>query len=117
MCRGGGWNHGNSNMLGTELPAYVPTTALALLSMHDRAAEGMVTTSVRYLESHRLAESGAMALALCRMALGVYDRPAADVDAAIEHEWRTSSFIGNLHVTALALYALAAGPAYEAFRV
>ena len=36
-CRQGGWNHGNSNMLGTELPPYVPPTAIALLALHDVA--------------------------------------------------------------------------------
>ena len=27
-CETGGWNYGNSNMLGKELRPYVPTTAL-----------------------------------------------------------------------------------------
>ena len=80
-------------------------------------SDGMVAQSVRYLDAHRRAESGAMALALARVCLGVYGRPAADVDEAIEREWRKSAFLGNLHVTALALYTLAAATSYEAFRV
>ena len=42
VCREGGWNHGNANMLGKDLPAYVPTTALALLALHDRPTEAAV---------------------------------------------------------------------------
>ena len=45
-CRDGGWNHGNSNMLGKDLPAYVPTTALALLALHDRAADAVVSRRI-----------------------------------------------------------------------
>ena len=117
-CRGGGWNHGNSNMLGTELPAYVPTTALALLALHDRAGDRMVAESLHYLQGHRTAETGGMALALTSICLGVYGASAGDVDAAIDWEWRRSAFVGNLHVAALALYARSgAAGGFEAFRV
>jgi hypothetical protein len=117
-CRDGGWNHGNSNMLGKELPAYVPTTALALLALHDRAADAVVSRGVQYLQQHRLAESGALALALTRIGLGVYGLQAHDVEVAMAREWDRSAFLGNLHVIALALYALtAAKSGFEAFRV
>lgn len=118
VCHDGGWNDGNSNMLGTELPAYVPNTALALLALHDRAGEPFVVRSLAYLETHRVVETGAMALALSRICLGVYDRPAQDVEAALIAEWSRSRYLENLHVAALALYALTAGVrGYEEFRV
>src|SRR5262249_42902645 len=37
MCQTGGWNYGNSNTLGRELSAHVPTTALALLALRIAA--------------------------------------------------------------------------------
>lgn len=118
VCREGGWNDGNSNMLGTELPPYVPNTALALLSMRDHARETLVARGLNYLRDHRLAETGALALALTRICLGVYDEPAPDVEAAIISEWQRTRFLDNLHVAALALYSLtAAGRGYEEFRV
>jgi hypothetical protein len=118
VCRDGGWNHGNANMLGKELPAYVPTTALALLSLHDRPNDPAVVRSVAYLNRSRLAESGALALALARIALGVYGIEAHDVEMALAGEWDRSTFVGNLHATGLALYALtAATTGFEAFRV
>ncbi len=117
-CRDGGWNHGNSNMLGKELPAYVPTTALALLALHDRAADAIVVRGVQYLQQHRLIETGGLALALTRICLGVYGLEAHDVEMAVDREWDRSAFLGNLHVIALALYGLTgAKSGFEAFRV
>jgi hypothetical protein len=130
VCRDGGWNHGNSNMLGKELPAYIPTTALALLALHDRRTETdsavgpsfssgtAVSRSLAYLQRNRVTETGALALALSRICLGVYGIEAHDVEAAIAREWDRSAFIGNLHTTALALYALTGAKSnFEAFRV
>jgi hypothetical protein len=118
VCREGGWNHGNSNMLGKELPPYIPTTALALLALHDRSSDAAVIRSLNYLERNRLAESGALALALTRIALGVYEAEGHDVEMALAREWDRSSFLGNLHATSLALYALTgAKSGFEAFRV
>lgn len=118
VCKDGGWNHGNSNMLGVELPAYVSTSALGLMAMRDRRADEPVARSLRYLRAHRLSERSAMALGLTRIALGLYGEPADDVAKAIEEEWTRSQFLGNLHVTALALYSQAGtGDGYGALRV
>jgi hypothetical protein len=118
VCREGGWNHGNANMLGKDLPAYVPTTALALLALHDRPTEPNVVRGVAYLKANQLAEPGALALALARIALGVFGVDAQDVEAALAREWDRSAFIGNLHATAIALHALTgATSGFEAFRV
>jgi hypothetical protein len=94
VCRTGGWNYGNSNMLGQELHAYVPTTALALLAMQDRREHPAVQQSLEYLVRQRLSEQAGMALALTSMCLGVYGAPAADVDerlAAIAERMRSST--------------------------
>ena len=117
-CREGGWNHGNSNMLGTELPPYVPTTAIALLALHDVAGAPHVARALQYLEANQQAEAGALALSLACVCLTVYDRPCVQARGALETQWRRSRFLGNLHVTALALYAATAeGHRCEAFRV
>ena len=50
VCVTGGWNYGNSNVFGKNLPAYVPTTAIALLALQDRADEPFVRRSVDFLE-------------------------------------------------------------------
>jgi hypothetical protein len=118
VCRDGGWNDGNSNMLGTELPAYVPTTALALMSLGTGSGDPLVAPNLAYLERQRMAENSAMALALTRICLGVFSVPAADIDAALAAEWKRCAFVSNLHVTALALYALTQPRmGFEVFRV
>jgi hypothetical protein len=118
VCRDGGWNDGNSNMLGTELPAYVPTTAVALMSLGPRSGDPLVAPNLAYLERQRTAENSALALALTRICLGVFGVPAQDVDSALAAEWKRCAFLSNLHVTALALYAMTQPPTgFEAFRV
>jgi hypothetical protein len=118
VCKPGGWNFGNADVLGTPLEPYVSATALALLAMADRRSIEPVARSFRYLTAHRLSERSAMALGLSRVALGVYGAAADDVLAAIDEEWKQTAFLGNLHVTALALYAqTASARGFEAFRV
>ena len=124
VCRHGGWNFGNTNVLGADLDAYVPTTALGLLAMSDRRDLEPVQRSLKYLSAHRLSERSAMALGLTRIALGVFDHPAEDVDKALADAAAHTAFLGNQHLTAIALYALAGARgartevrAYEEFRV
>ena len=109
MCRAGGWNHGNSNMLGTELPPYVSTSALGLLAMQDLRDREPIAGTARYVQAHRVDEPSAMALGLTAIALGIYGIPVGDVTEALAAEWRRARFIGNLHVMALALYAPSLG--------
>lgn len=118
VCAAGGWNHGNSNMLGVELPPYVSTSALGLIAMRDRRDAEPIARTLAYLRAHRTAERSAMALGLTRIALGLYGEGADGMSAAIDQEWARAAFLGNLHVTALALYAqAAASDGYSALRV
>lgn len=52
MCVTGGWNYGNSNVFAQNLPAYVPTTAIALLAFQDRGEELFVRDSLNFLEEN-----------------------------------------------------------------
>jgi len=118
VCKEGGWNDGNSNMLGADLPPYIPTTALALLAMHDHAADPVVQRGLTYLGERKLSEQGALALSLARICLGVYGEAGAEVEAAILSAWTRTAFLGGVHVTALGLYALTASShGFEDFRV
>ena len=118
VCRDGGWNHGNSNMLGTELPPYQSTSALGLLALGDRRATDAATRTLRYLDQHRMSERSAISLGLTRLALALFDRVADDVGAALEAEGARTQFLGNAHATAVALYALAGiTGGFVAFRI
>jgi hypothetical protein len=82
-CREGGWNYGNSNMLGQQLKPFVPTTAIALLSLQDRKTLPEVQKSVDYLERSATEERSGSALALAGMALQAYERPTDRVTTAL----------------------------------
>ena len=118
VCQTGGWNYGNSNMLGQKLYAHVPTTALALLALQDRREHPLVQKSLDYLIQRRLSEPAGMALSLTSICLRVYGVPAPDVEERLGALSERHSFFNNLHVSAMALYALS-GPDHgvEDFRL
>ena len=114
--REGGWNYGNANMLGQELPAYVPTTALGLLALGDHRSHDAVRRSLDFLEREALTERSSVALSLALVALRVFDRPADHVRTALVEQLPTTFSLGNHHPLAMALYALRENR-YAAFRV
>jgi hypothetical protein len=105
-CTGGGWNYGNSNMLGKELAPYVPTTALALLALQDRRSEPVVVQGLAFVERHSTSERSAMALALASSALRAYGRDATGVEGALRDQLAITIALGNHAAAAAALYAL-----------
>jgi len=118
VCRSGGWNYGNPSVLGTELNAYLPTTALALLALQDRRDHSSVQKGLDFLTEHRLAQPSGMALSLTSICLRVYGVPAADVEERLAALGDRHAFFNNLHVTAMALYSLTgADYGVEEFRV
>jgi hypothetical protein len=106
-CRGGGWNYGNSEVLGQLLPAHVPTTAVGILALQDKAGNGYVTDAIRFLERQALTEPSTTALALSALALAAVDRPAGGVvDALVAHSEAAIAF-GNAAALGMAAHALA----------
>src|SRR4029453_13207605 len=101
VCMTGGWNYGNSNVLGQELHAYVPTTALALLALQDRREHPSVQKSLEFLVRERLSEPAGMALALTSICLPVHGLPAADVDDRLASIAEQHAFFNNLHIVAM----------------
>ena len=105
-CAGGGWNYGNPQVLAQDLRPYVPTTAVALLALHDRAGERVVMESVDWLAAHALSERSALALSWSAVCLHVFARPTAEVIDALRRQLATTDRLGNLHARAMALHAL-----------
>jgi hypothetical protein len=112
-CVGGGWNYGNSQVLGTPLAAYVPTTALALLALATPQRDRIVDRSVRFLEAHRVSEPSAFALALARLALVRHGGTIDGIDEAIHAAWRADAFLDNVVTTALVVLALSGEEAHD----
>ena len=108
VCTGGGWNYGNAVALGQDLRAYVPTTAVALMSMQDRRGDPSVQQSLSMLESQRLTEPSAMTLALVSICLRLYGLSTNSVDDRLIEVVARSEERGNLQAVAMAMYALSA---------
>jgi hypothetical protein len=105
-CLSGGWNYGNSNMLGQELFPYVPTTALALLALQHRREWPEVVRSLAWLAGSWPREPSALALSLALIAMQVHRRPADDLERAVCAHIAEAGPPGNLASSALTLYAL-----------
>ena len=107
VCGPGGWNYGNSQVLSQDLRPYVPTTALALLALQGRRDHPAAVKSLEWLTSHATAERSAMALSLAAICLSVYKRPIDEVLKALVDEQGRPALSGNVHLAAMAAYALA----------
>lgn len=105
-CAGGGWNYGNAKVLGTSLPAYVPTSAVALLALQDCRHAPEVIRSVGFLFRHRATERSGPAMGLATLALDVLGEPADDARAWFEREAVTGGLMGNNAARGLALCVL-----------
>jgi hypothetical protein len=105
-CVRGGWNYGNSQVLGQELRPYVPTTALALLAMQDRLNHPVVARSMEWLTTHALDESSRLALALSTICLRAFSMPYQSVLAALTELAAAPTLIDNVHNLAMTLYAM-----------
>ncbi len=118
VCVDGGWNYGNASTLGQDLRAYVPTTAIGLMAMHDRRTVEPLQRSLRWLEANRLSEPSTMALALTAIALSHHGVAAADVQTRLLEVLDRAEQAGHLQALAMAAYALSV-PEHnlEAFRV
>jgi hypothetical protein len=109
QCASGGWNYGNSEVLGRKLHAYVPTTALVLLALQDRHDRPEVRQGLDWLLRTWPHEAAGLALALSILCFRTYALPTAEPEAALEAAWQKSGFLGNHAVAGMARYALMAG--------
>jgi hypothetical protein len=105
-CLSGGWNYGNSNMLGKELPPYVPSSAVALLALQDRRALPEVARSINWLAANWYTEPSAGALSLAMIAIRVFGRSADGLERALGAHLADADSPGNLAVCGLTCYAL-----------
>jgi hypothetical protein len=105
-CSEGGWNFGNSKVYESDLPAYVPTTAIALLALQDRAGMAAIDRSLQFLEREARVESSSMALALATLALAAWGRPLPALASALKQQLATTVEIGSILGVGMGLYAL-----------
>ena len=106
VCESGGWNFGNANVHGQNLPAHIPTTALGLLALQDKPESHVVQRSLAFVEEHWRKELSGTALALSLICLRIYGRATGELEAAMMSQWERTSFLGNLATASMACCAL-----------
>jgi hypothetical protein len=105
-CSPGGWNFGNSRVYESDLPPYVPTTAIALLALQDRPVTPSLDAGLKFLAQEAPVESSSMALGLGALALSAWGRTQAGLSNALERQLSTTAEIGSLLGIGIGLYAL-----------
>jgi hypothetical protein len=114
MCGRGGWNYGNSTVLGTDLPPYPETTALALIALQHRRFERPNQQSLATLKTMLSSAVSGLALSWAVVGLAIYGEPIAPWVARLAQVYARRRFLGETKTAALALLAATDGPA--AFR-
>jgi hypothetical protein len=116
-CVGGGWNYGNRVVLGEELPAFVQTTAIALIGLQGTKHTEVAARGRAWLLSNWHRERGGLSLAAASAALRLTG-PGADadpVDQALSEQLKRTNLLDD--VIAWAWGAIATGPGIETLRV
>jgi len=80
MCENGGWNYGNSRVLGEDLWPYPDTTALALIALHDLPDRQEVRLSLKLLDGLVAANGSCLALSLAILCRRLYGLKTADLE-------------------------------------
>ena len=101
-------------MLGKELRPYVPTTAIALLSL-QRRDHAVVARSLDFLTRAAVSEVSTGALALAALALQAHGRAADAPRALLAPHCGRAIDLGQQLGAAMALYALRTEAADAAF--
>ncbi|HVN79790.1 MAG TPA: hypothetical protein VMW38_12385 [Terriglobia bacterium] len=116
MCRGGGWNYGNVQVLGEQLRPFALTTALALIALQHHASSPANQQSLDYLLASVTHEKSALTLCFSCLCLDLYSRRWEELQAQTRNLFTETNFFGDLKIVALALLVLEAGEGQNPFR-
>jgi len=115
MCKGGGWNYGNSRVLGEVLWPYPDVTAVALIALQDRRASEANQTSLRALDVMMREAASGTALGWGILCLTLYNQDVGEWKKILVKNFEKMRFLGETKTAALAL--LAFGDGASLFRV
>jgi len=115
MCENGGWNYGNSRVLGEALWPYPDVTAVALIALQDRAASEANQTSLRALDVMMREAPSGTALSWGILCLRLYNQDVGEWKKILVKNFEKTRFLGETKGVALAL--LAFGNGASLFRV
>jgi len=115
MCENGGWNYGNSRVLGEALWPYPDVTAVALIALQDRATNEANQTSLRALDALMREAASGTALGWGILCLSLYNQDLREWKRILVKNFEKTKFLGETKAVALAL--LAFGNGASLFRV
>ena len=109
MCENGGWNYGNSRVLGEALWPYPDVTAVALIALQDRAASEANKTSLRALDAMLREAGSGTALGWGILCLTLYKQDVQEWKKILVKNFEKTRFLGETKAVALALLAFENG--------
>ena len=109
MCVDGGWNYGNSIVLGAKLAPYADVTALALLALAEHRARDANQRSLRVLRAMLDRVDSGLALAWSVLCLSAYGEDVTPLRERLLTRYARTGFLGETKALALALLALSGG--------
>jgi hypothetical protein len=109
VCPGGGWNYGNTRVLGEDLSAYPDTTALALMAIHDRERTETTRQSLRVLDDLVKEARSGLALAWAALCFDLYGLSSVTCRQRLREQYSATQFLGKFKPLALAVLALNGG--------
>jgi hypothetical protein len=115
MCESGGWNYGNSKVLGESLWPYPDVTAVALIALQDRAIKEANRRSLLALQSMMREAPSGIALGWGILCLKLYGEDIREWEKILLANFQKTRFLGE--TKALALAVLALGEGVSLFRV
>lgn len=105
MCKGGGWNYGNSKVFGEALWPYPDVTAVALIALQDRQSTQSNQESVRALRKMMQETDSGFALSWGTICLSIYGDEISEWKRKIEKRFQMTGFLGETKTLALSLIA------------
>jgi hypothetical protein len=115
MCENGGWNYGNSRVLGESLWPYPDVTAVALIALQDRTTSEANQKSLRALDAMMREAASGTALGWGILCLTLYHRDVREWKEILVKNFEKTRFLGETKAVALAL--LVFGNGASLFRV
>lgn len=109
MCENGGWNYGNSKVLGEALWPYPDVTAVALIALQDRATNEANQTSLRALDVMMQESASGTALSWGILCLTLYNQDVREWKKILVKNFEKTRFLDETKAVALALLAFGNG--------
>jgi len=103
MCKGGGWNYGNSKVMDYALWPYPDITAIALIALQDRAREPANQRSLQSLRKTAAEVNSGLASSWAALCFDLYGQETREWQSLIEKGFEKNGFLGETKTLALAL--------------